>query len=86
MTNTIAPILTSKTTVSTLTHIKKATSTRLTIPLHSMKAPSITGKTKPTTRQCYILKRQIRSDPILTNTQTSHTLCPRRVLLRILPP
>lgn len=84
MTNTIAPILTSKTTVSTPTRIKKATLMRPMIPPRNMRAVNTTGKTKPTIRLCYIRKRQTRLDQILTNTQMNHIICLRRVLLRIL--
>lgn len=85
MTNTIEPILTTKTpTVSTLTRIKKAILTHRMIPLHSMKAASITGKMKRIARLCYILTRRIHSDLTLINIQTSHTPCLRLAQLRIL--
>jgi hypothetical protein len=84
MTNTIAPILTSKNTVSILTRIKKATLMRPMIPPRNMRVANTTGKTKPTIRLCYIRKRQTRLDQILTNTQMNHILCLHQVLLRIL--
>lgn len=85
MTNTITTTLTTKTpTASTLMHTKRAISMLRTIPPHSMKAASIIGKTKRTTRLCYILMRRIHLDQTPTNTTTSHILCLRLAQLRIL--